>query len=75
MIRVRLAELLLVRGLSLRELARRTDTHPDVLSRFGRQATHGVTYHLLHRICAELECSVADLLEYVPVEKQTELFD
>jgi putative transcriptional regulator len=64
MIRVTLNELLEQRRMSQRELARRTDTHPDVISRFAREATSGVSYDLLNRICAVMSCSPGDLLQY-----------
>ena len=66
MIRVRLNDYLRQRGLSQRELARRTETHPDVISRFARQATSAVSYELLSRICSELDCAPGDLLEFAP---------
>lgn len=76
MIRVRLNDVLGQRQLSQRELARRTKTHPDVISRFARQATSGVSYDLLSRICSDLGCAPGELLEFVrdpPV--QMPLFD
>lgn len=66
MLRVRLNDVLQRRGMSQRELARRTDKHPDVISRFAREATEMVSYDLLDCICGALSCGVADLLEYVP---------
>ena len=69
-ITVGLSRLLKERGLSLRELARRTSTHPDVLSRFARGATSGVSYDLLERVCRELPCQPGDLLHYEPDNEQ-----
>lgn len=66
MIKVGLTRLLRERGLSQRELARRTDKHHDVISRFARGDTQAVSYELLDSICAVLECQIGDLLEYVP---------
>ncbi len=74
MIRVLLRSYLEERGISLRELARRTDTHPDVLSRFAREATSGVSYELLDRVCAALGCQPGDLLRYDESDRQTDLF-
>ena len=65
-IHVRLSELLRSRGLSQRQLARRTGTHPDVISKFARQATGGISYALLNRICSALGCSPGHLLVYEP---------
>jgi len=76
MLRVRLNNLLQERGISQRELARRTDKHPDVISRFAREVTGMVSYDLLDCICAALNCDVADVLEHVPDEgPQIGLFD
>ena len=76
MIFVRLKELLDERGMSQRELARRTGRHHDVISRFARQDTEGVTYDLLSHVCAALECDVGDILEYGPdPSEQIPLFE
>ena len=65
MLRVRLNELLQQRGMSQRELARRIDKHPDVVSRFAREMTGMVSYDLLDCVCNALGCEVSDLLEHV----------
>lgn len=62
--------------MSQRELARRTDKHPEVISKFAREATGMVSYDLLDCICGALNCGVADVLEHVPDEaEQISLFD
>lgn len=62
--------------MSQRELARRTGKHPDVISRFAREATEAVSYDLLDCICGALSCGISDLLEYVPDKgEQIGLFD
>lgn len=62
--------------MSQRELARRTEKHPDVISRFAREVTEMVSYDLLNCICGALSCGVSDLLEYVPDEgEQIGLFE
>jgi DNA-binding Xre family transcriptional regulator len=62
--------------MSQRELARRTDKHPDVISRFAREATEMVSYDLLDCICHALDCGVADLLEHVSdPDEQIGLFE
>lgn len=76
LLRVRLNDLLKIRGMSQRELARRTEKHPDVISRFAREDTTMVSYDLLECICSALECEVSDLLEYVPdPDEQITLFE
>lgn len=74
MIRVGLKDLLAERGMSQRELARRIGRHPDVISRFARRATGGVTYDLLGLICSELGCTPGALLCYDRLDQQMGLF-
>ena len=62
--------------MSQRELARRADRHHDVVSRFAREETGGVSYDLLAAVCAVLECQPGDLLHYTPdPEEQIPLFE
>lgn len=70
MIRVALKEMLRDRRISLRELARRLEKHPDVISRFAREATGGVSYELLDSICLFLRCDPGALLRFEPTEEQ-----
>lgn len=74
MILVRLKELLDDRGMSQRELARRTGRHHDVISRFARQDTGAVSYDLLADICDVLNCEPGDLFALVPETEQIQLF-
>src|SRR4051812_35372303 len=75
MIRVSLKDVLQERRLSLRELARRLNKHPDTISKFGRQKTGGVSYELLSEICAGLGCNPGELLRYEPdLPEQIALF-
>lgn len=73
MIQIRLGKLLNRHRLSQRALARRTDTHPSVISRLARGDTSRVDLSVLNRICTALECQPGDLLEFVP--EQPELFE
>ena len=70
MIRVALKKMLRDRRISLRELARRLDKHPEVISRFAREATGGVSYELLDSICLFLRCDPGALLRFEPTEEQ-----
>jgi len=61
--------------MSQRELARRIRRHHDVVSRFARQDTSGVSYELLAEICGVLECQPGDLMRFDPdPEVQIPLF-
>ena len=75
MIRVQLKRLLRQHRMSQRELARRIRRHHDVVSRFARQDTSGVSYELLAEICGVLECQPGDLMRFDPdPELQIPLF-
>jgi putative transcriptional regulator len=65
-IQVALKDVLRERKISLRGLARKLGRHPDTISKFGRQATGGVSYDLLNEICSALACEPGELLRFVP---------
>lgn len=73
MIQIRLESILNQRSLSQRALARRSDTHPSVISRLARGDTSRVDLVVLNRICTALEVQPGDLLRFVP--EQPELFE
>src|SRR5690606_32475259 len=75
MIRVALAEALHDRRMSQRELARRIGRHPDVVNKFAREATSGVSYELLGCICNVLGCEPGEILRFEPASNQMSLFD
>ncbi len=75
-IEVCLKDLLDRRGMSQRELARRADRHHDVVSRFARGDTSGISFDLLASLCSVLDCQPGALLRYTPdPEEQIPLFE
>lgn len=61
--------------MSQRELARRLGRHHDVISRFARQETNGVSYDLLEEICETLQCQPGDLIRVVPPDEQIQIWE
>ena len=66
MIVVNLDVMLAKRKISLTELAARVDLTPANLSIFKTGKARAVRFSTLERLCQELDCQPADLLEYRP---------
>ena len=69
MIRNRLKILLAERDLNYSQLSKVTGISVNALSKMGRNRGTGakqITYEVLEKLCKALECSVGDLLVYVP---------
>ena len=72
MIRNRLRILLAERDLNYSKLSEMTGISVNALSKMGKGGGRGssqITYEVLEKLCKILNCSVGDLLEYVPDEK------
>ncbi len=61
--------------MSQRELARKLGRHHDVISRFARQETSGVSYDLLEEICETLQCQPGDLIKVVPTDEHIQIWE
>ncbi|MBR3723925.1 MAG: helix-turn-helix transcriptional regulator [Bacteroidales bacterium] len=66
MIVVNLDVMMAKRKISLTELAARVDLTPANLSIFKTGKARAVRFSTLERLCQELDCQPADLLEYRP---------
>ncbi len=66
MIRIHLSRLLGERRMKQKELADRTGIRPTTISEMYHELIERVNLEHLDRICEVLECSIADILEYVP---------
>ena len=66
MIVVNLDVMMAKRKISLTELAERVELTPANLSIFKTGKARAVRFSTLDRICRELDCQPADLLEYRP---------
>jgi putative transcriptional regulator len=54
--------------MKMSELSRETGIAKNALSDLYHEKTKGIQFDTLEKICAALNCTVADLLEYVPDE-------
>lgn len=68
-IRIHLGRLLGERKLRAAEVARKTGINNNTLSSLYREELSGIRFETLEKLCEFLGCSVGDLLEYVPDEK------
>lgn len=66
MIVVNLDVMMAKRKMSLTELAERVEITPANLSIFKTGKAKAVRFNTLERICKELDCQPADILEYRP---------
>ena len=69
MIRNRLKILLAGRDLNYTQLSKITGISVNVLSKMGKNRGTGakqITYEVLEKLCKVLDCSVSELLVYIP---------
>ncbi|NLM38722.1 MAG: helix-turn-helix transcriptional regulator [Firmicutes bacterium] len=67
-IRVRLDQIMLERGMSLTELAKRIDITMANLSILKNNKAKAIRFSTLERLCEVLNCQPGDILEYVKNE-------
>ena len=73
MIKNRLKILLAERDLNYSKLSKMTGISVNALSKMGKNRGTGakqITYDVLEKLCKTLDCPVADLLVYIPDEKE-----
>jgi len=68
-IRVHLGRLLGERKLRASEVARKTGINKNTLSSLYNERVSGIRFDTLERLCRFLDCSIGDLIEYVPDNK------
>ncbi len=68
-IRVRLDQIMLERGMSLTELAKRIDITMANLSILKNNKAKAIRFSTLERLCEVLDCQPGDILEYVKHEE------
>jgi putative transcriptional regulator len=68
-IKIHLAKILGERKMKVAELARQTGISGYALYNVYHERTKGVEFGTLEKLCQALDCSVGDLLEYVPEEE------
>jgi putative transcriptional regulator len=65
-IRVKVSEVAGRRKMQISDLAREADVSYDTAKRFWHATAEGVTWEVLTKFCDALNCSVEELLEYIP---------
>lgn len=72
MIKNRLKILLAERDLNYTQLNKITGVSVNALSKMGKKGGTGakkITYEVLEKLCKALDCSIGDLLVYIPNEE------
>ena len=69
-IRIHLGRLLGERRLRASEVARKTGINKNTLSSMYNEKISGIRFDTLERLCKFLNCSIGDLIEYIPDEEQ-----
>jgi len=68
-IRVHLGRLLGERKLRASEVARKTGINKNTLSSLYNEKISGIRFDTLEKLCKFLNCSIGDLIEYIPEEE------
>ena len=68
-IRVHLSKLLGERKLRASEVARKTGINKNTLSTLYNENVSGIKFDTLEKLCKFLNCSIRELIEYVPRKK------
>ena len=75
MIKIYLSRILGEKRITQAELARQTGIRPSTISDIYNEMTERLNIEYLDRICEYLDCSITDLIEYVPnKQKKTRRF-
>jgi len=69
-IKVNLGRLLGERKLRASKVARKTGINKNTLSSLYNEKVSGIRFDTLEKLCKFLNCSVAELIEYIPDKKQ-----
>ena len=65
MVRLTIDKYLVERGITRYELAKRTDVKFQTIDRYYKNRVVRYDSYILDRICAALECTPGDIIEYV----------
>lgn len=69
-VELRLKEIMDERGISRNQLAKRIDTRFEVVGKWYKGEVEKMDLDILARICYALDCTIADLLQYVPKKQE-----
>lgn len=70
MIKIHLSRILGERRISQAELSRQTGIRPSTINDMYNEIAERVNLSYLDRICEYLDCSLSDLMEYIPDEQK-----
>lgn len=70
MVKVHLSTLLGKRKWNQSELSRRTGIRYNTINDLFHEVAPGIKFEHIDKICKELECTSAELIEYIPDKKQ-----
>ena len=70
-IRIKLDELIRQAGISKNKLSHKAEMQRSQINHYCKNEITRLDIDVLARICTVLDCSIADLLEFVPPEKTT----
>lgn len=68
-IRIKLAEVMQEQNISINKLAFRAEMQRTQLKAYMKNEVQRLDVSVLSRLCYALECSLEDLIEYVPADK------
>ena len=69
-IRIKLDELLVKSGMSKNKLSHKAEMQRSQINNYCKNEITRLDTDVLARICSVFDCSISDLLEYVPAEKE-----
>lgn len=70
MIKIHLSRILGEKRISQAELSRQTGIRPSTINDMYNEIAERVNLSYLDRICEYLDCSLSDLMEYIPDEQK-----
>lgn len=65
-IKIHLSRIMGEKRLKISDVARMTDLHRNGITRLYNENTDGIKFDTLERLCSALNCTVGDLIEYIP---------
>jgi putative transcriptional regulator len=66
MIRVKLKEVMKMKNINKSQLSRQTNISRNTLYLIENHKTDSISFDVLNKLCSALNCTVGDLLEYIP---------
>ncbi|MBQ7321897.1 MAG: helix-turn-helix transcriptional regulator [Clostridia bacterium] len=69
-IKIKLEELIQKKGISKNKLSKRAEMERTQINNYCKNTITRLDTDVLARLCNTLDCSISDLLEFVPPEKE-----